>query len=383
MLLLAIATGAGCRAVTPRPSTADASQLPRVEPDASEQRSRDELIAAAIEALRLDRLIEAAAAARSALAIDPRAARAHAIEAVSSQRSAQRDSLPALGPVRRAEFTMQLALQLAPIDPFVGWLHAVFLADGGHVSAAAAAAEAALGQTTATGPERAALLGAAAAYRYELGEERRALPHLEQYLALRPGDGASRYRLAVCLLRMAEQPQGDTPAMLLEAQRAAERAANAFQRCAEAEPTDLEAALAVATAWSRAAALAAQRPAQGSPSSSETTAAFLQRAVVQLTEVAARFPNAAEPWFRLGVVHEQAGDAGAAMQAYQQATAGAEPHVGAMVNLAKLAERAGDPARAEILLRRTLAVKDGPEALRDDERDRIAKWLDARLRAAR
>ena len=61
------------------------------------------------------------------------------------------------------------------------------------VPVVAAVAEAALTRTTAApAEERAPLFGLAGRYRYELGEERAALPLLQAYVGLRPDDAAAR-----------------------------------------------------------------------------------------------------------------------------------------------------------------------------------------------
>ena len=62
---------------------------------------------------------------------------------VTLQQAAAVDPIEWRG-LRQGESEMAVARLLAPADAFVGWLHAVFLSESGHVSAAAAAAEAAL-----------------------------------------------------------------------------------------------------------------------------------------------------------------------------------------------------------------------------------------------
>src|SRR5690606_20292251 len=104
--------------------------------------------------------------------------------------------------------------------------------------------------------ELSALLGTAGTYRYELGEERAARPHLEAYVALRPDDSAAHFRLGASLLSIANTPLGSPPPYAI-AQAEAEAAAAAFARCYELAPGDEDAALSVVTAWLRAAELAA------------------------------------------------------------------------------------------------------------------------------
>jgi hypothetical protein len=172
--------------------------------------------------------------------------------------------------------------------------------------------------------ERAALLGLAGRYRYELGEERAALPLLQEYVALRPEDRQARYQLGCTLLRLAAFPRDDRPASLTDAMRKAEAASEAFLRCHEQDPADLDAALAATEALWRAAELA-DRVAKGAREEPErevlrTSAAAHRRACREtLDRLEAGFPTAPEPSFHLAVLAERAGETAAAIAAYERA----------------------------------------------------------------
>jgi hypothetical protein len=269
------------------------------------------------------------------------------------------------------EAQLLLAEDLAPGDPFVGWMHAVMLAEAGHMTAAAATAEAALGRTAAAPPtERAALLGVAGTYRYELGEERAAVPHLQAYVALRPDDAAARFRLGSCLLRMAELPSGPKPNSLLVAQNQADAAAAAFRRGAELMPGDEEMALAIGAALLRAATLAEQRHDTGARDE------YRQQAEQQFRATADRFPGSAEALFRVGVVAEARDDRRAAHDAYTQALARDREHVGSLLNLAAAQEHdAGAQAAVRELLQRALDADAQHPSLSAAERSRMLARL--------
>ncbi|MBZ0153504.1 MAG: hypothetical protein K8J09_18420, partial [Planctomycetes bacterium] len=184
-LLLAVVLPA-CAGVSPRRDSLRVEDLETRELSAAQARHRGAAIDRAISAVVQRRYDEAEAAAQQALTIDPRAARAHAIQAMVTLQRAQVDDPPDLRLTNTAEARMNLAARIDPSDPFVGWMYAVMLAQMGHVTAAAETAEAFLARArNASDDERAALLGIAGTYRYELGEENAALPHLQGYVALR------------------------------------------------------------------------------------------------------------------------------------------------------------------------------------------------------
>lgn len=364
-----------CAGVSPRPEAARADRLPERTLSADERVRCDEAVGRAIEAVVRRNYTDAEAAARDAIDLDPRSARARAVLGmVLLQRSGQQDP-PELRGMRAGEVEIELAYQLAPGDAFVGWMRAVFLAETGHMSAAADAAEAALDRATAAPPgERAALLGIAGTYRYELGEERAALPHLQQYLALRPDDATAYFRLGASLLRIASLPQGVPPTSYQVAERQAQAAARAFARCHELAPGDEDAALAVAAASWRAGELAAER------GDDAAVQAHRQAVVAQLRAVAAAFPGSAEPHFRLGVVAADDGQIEAARAAYVAALERDPVHPGSVMNLAALEVEAGEPAVAAQRLSALLSADAQSQLLSRDERRRIADWLAGRAR---
>jgi tetratricopeptide (TPR) repeat protein len=346
MLLLA-----ACGGTTLDPAVADANALPRRELDAAEHERVGALVDAAMAAVVRRRFEEAGGLAAQAIELDPRCARARAVRAMVRLQRAAAVTPPELFEANAGEHELQLARQLAPDDAFVGWIAAVFLAETGHVSAAAEAAELALTRAAAAPPnERSALLGIAATYRYELGEERAALPHLREYVTLRPDDAAALFRLGSSLLRIAAVPSGTNGAE--EALTRAAEAAVAFARCSELSPGDEDAALATATAHWHAAELA--RDAGKEADEQQHRRAAEQR----LRAVAERFPGSAQPWFHLAVAAQQRGATDEARAGYRAALRRA-PHVGAMLQLAAMLDASGDTAAADALLRQTLDASGG------------------------
>lgn len=374
----------GC-GVAPRPDRADASTLPQRALDPAAVAALTLLVDQAIAAVSLRDYETAEAAARDALAIDPRSARARAVLAIVTLQAAAisdpADSRELLG----GELQMRLAQQLAPEDPFVGWMHAVFLAESGHLSAAAAAAEQALPfAATAPGAARVALLRIAGAYRYELGEERAAVPHLQQYVLLRPDDPVARFHLAAALLRLAATPQGLPPVSLLVAQRQAEEAARAFLRCQELMPADAEVAVATVTAHLRAEELAIERLAKlpgGQERAEEQQRiagerdANRQSADSMMEQALQRFPGSASVQFQAALIAEATPDAELASTCYQRAINLDPAHLPSLLNLAELLVRTGEPAAAAGLLRRALDAPASRRELTNEERKRIEDWL--------
>jgi tetratricopeptide (TPR) repeat protein len=360
----------GCAGVTPDAATATIDALPLRECTEQERKTVAEASASAATAL-LERDYEAAEyAARSALELDPRDARARAVSGMVMLQQSARQEPPDLFLVHGGDVESRLAEQLAPRDPFVGWLRAVFLAEAGHMSAAAAAAEAALRRVDLADPHhRAALLGAAGTYRYELGEERAALPHLQQYVALRPGDASASWRLGCSWLRLASMPDGPNGPLI--AQQQAESAAQVFRRCCELTPEDLEAWLAVATATLRAAELARMRGDEASRNR------LLAEAVAHLALVDARQPASAEVAFRRGAVAEQMSDPAAARAAYHEALRRDPSHLGSLLNLAASLANDGERGAAERrqLMERALGVDAERGGLTRSDRAALATAL--------
>lgn len=359
---------AACTGVSPRPDAATASELPVRELDAEQSRRLAQLVEECVETVVLRRYEAAERAARAAIVIDPRCARARAVLGMVLLQEAKLVQPPELFLTNRGDVETVLAEQLAPGDPFVGWMRAVFLAETGHMSAAAAAAEAALERSrTARPEERAALLGIAGTYRYELGEERAALPLLEEYASIRTEDAAAAFRIGSCLLRIAAVPKG--PRAEADAELQAVYAAKEFARSFELAPGDEDAGLAVGTAWLRAAELAAGRGDQAA------AAQHRDAAEQQFDKVARLFLGSAEPLFRVGVTAEQRGDAEAARLAYERALERDGNHLGSLLNLAALCAAGAAPERVPALLQKALQVDAERPALTDAERRSIAKRL--------
>jgi tetratricopeptide (TPR) repeat protein len=368
--LLLAAFAAACAGVTPRPEDARAEALPTRAMSPAEVVQLAGLVDEAVQVVVLRRYDEAERLARAALELDPRCARARSVLGMVMLQRAKLVDPPDLFLANGGEAETLLAEQLAPADAFVGWMRAVFLVEAGHMSAGAAAAEAALARTAgAPLNERAALFGVAGTYRYELGEERAALPLLQAYVGIRPEDAAAHFRIGSCLLRIAAVPYGPREKAVAVAQDHAERAARAFARSFELAPGDEDAGLAVGAALLRAAELAGQRG---------DAAARDQRwrdAEVQFDQVAGLFLGSAEPLFRLGVVAEARGDVAAAEAAYGKALDREAAHLGSLLNLAALLDDGKAPDRVADLLRRALQADTASPGLTKDERRRIEERL--------
>ncbi|MFK7739395.1 MAG: tetratricopeptide repeat protein [Planctomycetota bacterium] len=370
----------GCASVAPNPDEVRADLLPEVALNAAEQAACVELEQTAVDAVVRRRYGEARDAATAALARNPRAARARAVLGMVLLQEASQVEPVEWVKLRRGECEMRLATQLKPDDAFVGWLHAVFLAETGHMSAAALAAEQALERTAdAPASERAALLGIAGTYRYELGEERAALPHLETYVLLRPDDATAHFRLGSSLLRIAQVPDGVSNQ---QARLQAEGAVRAFARCAELAPGDCDAALAIATAQLRAAELA---KADSEVDRAET---LRNQAIQHLGDVATRFEQSPEPYFRLGVLAAEEGDEAAARSFYSESLARDPSHIPSLLNMARLLSNE-EPATAVELVQRALAVAPASaetvglqaSGLSAAERKALEGWLQSLLTA--
>lgn len=359
----------GCAGVAPDPSQASIDDLPQVTLSDVERAECEVLEQDAIDAVVRRRYEQAEAVANRILAKNPRSAKARAVLGMVRLQIAARDQPTNWRGARAGEVELELARQLDPESAFVGWMHAVFLAESGHMSAAAAAAEEALVRSAAApATERAALLGTAGTYRYELGEERAARPHLEAYVALRPDDSAAHFRLGSTLLSIANTPQGSPPPYVT-AQGDAENAARAFGRCFELAPGDEDAALAMSAAWVRAAELA---ELQDKP---EERDALRAKAVEHLGMLATKFPADAEVHFRLGVLAAMQAKPKVAQAAYVAALERDEHHIGSLMNLAAMVAADGELDSAKKLFTRLLAAPGAQTELARSERQLIERWL--------
>jgi tetratricopeptide (TPR) repeat protein len=351
-----------CAGASPDPKDMAATELAHHDVSPAEAEKMAKAIADAQVALVARRFATAEELALRAIEIDPRAARARAIYGLCLLQRAMARQPSDMYLQNRGDGETLRAVALAPADPVVGRLRGEFLAQVGHLSAAAAAAESALGAAVDDGSaERAALLALAGEWRYELGEERAALPHLLRLVELRPDDATGHFRLGFCLLRTA-----DKPALAIDA-------AKAFARCAELSPGDQDAHLAIGRAHLRAAEL--------STADAATREQELTAAMAAFDAACARFATAAEPRFCRGSVFEAMGEGGRAAAAYQDALALDANHIGALLELAALHVASGDADRrveAETMLRRALALAEGrPAMLSPRERQRIEKFLAA------
>lgn len=381
LLSMLVAAASGCAGVTRRVDRATAVDLAKPSLSPAQQAAVRDQVERAMAAVIRRHFDEAGVAADEALAIDPRAARARAVRALVLAQQGVLEDPPGLHAEREAECELVIAREIAPDDAFVGWVYALFLAETGHVSAAAEVAEGTLRRAEGAPPnERAALLGIAGRYRYELGEERAALPLLQEYVALRPDDVAARFRLGYTLLRLSSHLRDESLPVLLDARWQSESAVVAFTRCAEQSPGDDDMHMAVATARLRAAEVqdVLARTARGDAERANARAAadaHRQQALATLYATAERFPGNAEPRFRIAVLDQQRGDLDAARAGYEQALAIDAHHLGSLLNLARICADAGERERATTLLREALASDSETSRLTDDETKRIQEFL--------
>lgn len=361
-----------CGGVAARPGSLLASDLPMPDLDEEQTRRAADQLAQAIAAVVERDYPAAREAALASLNLNPRSARARAVLALTQLQQAMAQDPSDHVRAQEAEANMLLADQLEPADPLVGWAHAVFLAEAGHMSAAAERAEVALTRApNTTDRERAALLGIAGTYRYELGEDRVALPHLRAFVELRPNDAAAWFRLGGALLHVAAVPD-DIPQKSLQTARGhAEAAARAFARSSDLAPNDHEAAVSIAAAFWRAAQLAAE---QGDDEGIELAKVHRATAANHLRTVAERFPTNAEAWFLLGVMAEHGKDAPESTRCYEQALARDPHHVGAQLNLAAM-RATNEPEIAKAMWRRLLASDAQHPKLTATERRRLRKLV--------
>lgn len=348
---------AACSAASPDPAAMAADELPVLQLDeASAQRAAD-AAARAVAAVDGGRFGLAEDIASGVLQSAPRQPRARAVLGLCLLQRARAVSPPDLRLMNTGEGETLRAAMLAPTDLVVGRLRASFLAATGHLSAAAAAAESVLTQNQpGDSPDYVALLARCAEWRYELGEEHLALPHLEALTELRPADAVAQYRLGICLLRTAQTAAEATAA------------AEAFARSGQLAPADEEAHLSVGKAHVRAAEL-------GSGADRDRE---LEAALASFRATAAQFATSAEPSFCVGLVLDQLRRQAEAAAAYEAALQRDPAHVGALLDLAQL--RLRDPATAAAgreLLRRALAAPAGGGALTPGERGRIEDFLRA------
>ena len=337
-----------------------AVELPQLQLDAAARARADAAADPAAAALDARHYELAEQQARDILDQAPRQARARAVLGLCLQQRASLVTPPDLRLQNTGEGEVLLAAKLAPADPVVGRLHVQFLLRVGHASAAAVAGEAVLAQLPrGDDVDYVALLALCGECRYELGEERLARPHLLALVDLRPDDAIASFRLGICLLRTA----ADEATVARQIGRAQDAAA-AFQRASALAPGDEDAALAVGRAYARAAEF------DGGNGRDQA----LTLATTAFAAAAAKFTDSAEACFCQGVALQGRDLHEAAAQAFEEALRRDPDHLGALLDLALL--RAAEPAVAQALLRRALALGDrGPQRLTAAERARIETFL--------
>ena len=338
--ILGVIALAACSGLGPTPAELAATLPPRVELSEEQRAQVEAATAQALSQLRKEHYDEARRAAQAALDLDPRAATARAVRARCTMQEAMVETPPLLGPWRRAEGNLRIAERLLPADPEIALLHAAFLEADGHLSLAAETVERALG----THPHHPRCLRMASRLRYELGEERTALPLLESLLKIDPSDDTARYRLARAQLRVARtrasQLDDDAEKIALY-----ENTATSFAIYRSRVPADAEGLTGEAVARFEIQRLS--KP----PDPAEL------HSIVELLTTASRMDTQSpESEFNRGVVLEFAGAPEAARAAYRVALERDPEHLPSLLNLAANLVAAGRRAEAVEFCRRALAL---------------------------
>ncbi len=327
------------------------ADLPEPKPLAPERRPvLDGIRAEARAALDRGDAPEARRLAAEVLAEDPTDPLARALLGVALSREARAENPPILVLWRRAEGELLRAEALAPIDPEVAILHAGFLLDDGHLSAAAARLEPVL----AASPRHPELLATLGRILFDLGDVTPALDVSIRRLALVPDDAEAQWRVAACHASLA-----DTTIDRDERRNHLAAAATAYARHAELAPEDPDSS--AGEAWARFTLAL-----EGGPADAETYA----RIAALWTRVAELRPISPEGPFGVGRVLEQAGDPEAAEPRYEEALSRDPNHVPSLLALAALRVTDERAEQAVPLLRRALELD-----LTSDERESIVEWL--------
>lgn len=322
---------AACSGLGPTADQIASVLPPEVELSADQEARVAAQTEEAVAHLRRERWAEARSAAEAALDIAPRAALARAIRARCTMQEALVETPPLLGLWRRAEGNLRVAEQLEPDDPEIALLHAEFLEADGHLSLAATTVERVLGPH----PNETRCLRAASRLRYELGEERAALPHLSLLLRIDPSDDASRYRMARAQLRLAQTMAAEMRAdsEKIEGYTAA---ATTFAVYRGRVPDDAEGLVGEAVARFEIQKLRKESDPQE-----------LQELITMFAAASKIDQHSPDPEFNRGVVLEFSGDAQAAELAYRSALERDPEHLPSLLNLAA----------------NLVAVQRGPEAV--------------------
>ncbi len=288
-------------------------------------------------------------AARDGLAIDPRHGILRALLGRALMGRAQRERPPRLDLWHDAERELRLASTLAPTDPEVAIAHLQMLEADGHLTAAVEL----LDPVLAANPRDPRLLREASRLRYELGEERAALPHLVLLLVLEPEDAETRWRLAQCQLAMAAAaPPAEAPKLYREA-------ASSFAQYRVLRPDDAGGALGEGYALLTLADL-------DEPATPQELAAVLPHFVA-----AARLaPREPDPLYAQALLHERLGTPDVAIALYREAIVRDPSHVPAHLNLVAALAANDDPGQARAAAMRALALP-----LPANERDRLREFL--------
>jgi tetratricopeptide (TPR) repeat protein len=336
---------AACSSVPPSPAEYAAQVPPERELSTAERELVARLLASARQRFAEGQHDAAEDAARGALRLDPRAAGARAVLG---------ECLAHAGDPVRAEGELLLASHLDPGDPHVALAYARFLERDHHLTAAAAVIDQALRRHL----DDAELLSAASRLRFELGEERLALPLLTRLLTIRPQDAEAQYRMAQCEAALAASEQGPLR------RRAYEQAARSYAGYRQLRADDVDGCLGEAHALMHAAGA-------GQLSDRELLAAA-ERAYRDAEQLA---PDDARVAFGLALTAEAIGDHERARQLYRRAL-GLDPlHAGARLNLAASLEASGQGDEARTHWSIALQLDLTPI-----ERQRVAEAIAARRR---
>lgn len=339
-----------CAGPVPDPAELERNLPGAREVDPARRAELDVQVAEARVALAASRVVEAKAAVQRVLEIDPRHARALAVLGQCRLAAARESTPPALDEYRLAEGELRRASAIAPADPLVALLHAEYLVADGHLSAAALRVDEGL----AANPDDQALLELGGRVRFDLGDERAAIPLLSRRVALAAADVDSVWRLAQCHARLAAATFDRD-----ERRRHATAARDAFHLNAALSPTDEEPLLG--EAWAMLLLL----PERIDDASCAPILALYDRA-------ARLDPASPEPAFGRGVALARAGRDAEARAAWREALSLDPRHLASLLELAASHAAAQEITEARVLLERALALS--PPA---DERGRIEDWLKA------
>ncbi len=269
--------------------------------------------------------------ALAAIAVDPRAARARAVLGRCLLQQAQEVQPPELSLMQRAEGEMLRAKRLDPDDPEIGVFYAQFLIIEGHLSRAAEELDQVLGLHA----NHLSALRTASEIRYEMGEERAALPLLQRLLVNDPEDSQAVYRLGHCQLRLAEAAarRDSMESPMPDPQALYQQAALSFQRYQSLQPGNADGFLGEGHALFQAMCLSA---------SDEADAAAVEKVLGTFKQAGSLRPKSPVPLHSRAVVHEYLGRLPEAQSLYELALLLNPDYLPSILNLAALAAAAGD-----------------------------------------